>query len=84
MAGGLANGDRKSFGPFTGEQTDVASAKRVLRGAEPLDDILDSELVRTALAKVVGCLALASIVGKPALLDLSGPLTISMGDTGRN
>lgn len=70
MAGGLgsAKGDRCSPGPAAGESTEVASAKRVLRGVDVLEEVLDSEFVRIDRTADTGRLSLIVIVG--SLTDL--------------
>ena len=83
VAGGSANGDLKSFGPLTGEQTEVASANRAFRGVV-LDAVLDSEFVLTVRDDVSGLFSFRSMVWKPTVLVLFGPLTMSTGDTGAN
>jgi hypothetical protein len=82
MLGGSANGDLFSAGSETGELTEVASAKRAVRGnfeedEEELEPVLDD------LAATEGAF-FSEESAKATACGARLPLTISTGDTGSN
>lgn len=79
MLGGSANGDLLSAGE-TGELTEVASAKRAVRGNFE-EDVEELEPVLVDLAATEGAL-FSEESGKPTAGGALLPLTISIGETG--